>query len=276
MKKMSLFNRPIPRHPIFILSLLAGLTMSGCQEKDRGNAPQPVSQDALPKTFTSTLGESTKSLQYDSQERLIRSTVSTGTYKDQYEYYEYEAGAMRFGYVIPPKTEKTVITEYTLKDGLPVEANDGPKWVITNRKREFNYRFDAEKRLLGYEYEYRKQSNNELIEVVRVEYTWKDGNVVRRQRFNPTTNQVLQDLTYEYDLTHPNRLFSGFAIERPHFGVENPAGLYLPKCGLGVKNILVNVHTTGKPATRPYIYTFDEQNRVLSIQDGSYKLSFTY
>ncbi len=276
MKKMSIFNRLISTYLIFILFLFAGSTISGCREKNSNSDPQPVSQDALPKAFTSTLGESTKSLQYDAQGRLTRSTVSTGTYKDQYEYYEYEAGAMRFGYVIPPNTEKTVITEYTLKDGLPVEANDGPKWVITNRKREFNYRFDAEKRLLGYEYEYRKQSNNELIEAVRVEYTWKDGNIVRRRRFNPTTNLVLQDLTYEYDLTHSNRLFSGFAIERPHFGVENPAGLYLPKCGLGVKNILVNVHTTGKPATRAYIYTFDEQSRVLSIQDGSYKLSFTY
>jgi YD repeat-containing protein len=263
---------------IFQLSLVCLLyfCLSGCQEKSGDTSPQPANQDALPKTFTSTLGETTKTLQYDAQGRLIRSTVLTGTYKDQYNYYEYEAGAVRFGYGIPPSPEKTVILEYTLKDGLPVEANDGPKWVITNRYRYFNYRFDAEKRLLGYEYEYRQQSNNTLIGAVREEYTWKDGNVVRRQRFNPANNQVLQDLTYEYDLTRTNRLFSGFAIERPHFGVENPAGLYLPKCGLGVKNILVNVHTTGKPATRAYIYTFDDQNRVLSIQDGGYTLSFSY
>lgn len=261
------------------LPVVACLLLGACAGKNESPDPQPgqTAQDALPKTFTSSLQALTKAMEYDNQGRPLKQTTTTGTYKNQYDYWEYTDASVKVGYVIPPATQQTVMYEYTLKDGLPVERQSGPRWVISDKSRYFNYRFDAERHLLGYEYEFRRQSNNALVEAMRFEYTWQDGNMVRMKRFNTQTGQLEADVSYEYDLTKLNRLFSGFYVDRPLLSVENSA-IELPLTGTGVKNVLKRGYKTGGTPGKAYTYTFDAQDRITSITtpSGAYSLSLTY
>ncbi len=263
----------------FILPALLLYIVMSCSAEDQPDPDKGGSLSSPPKTLHRTDTDNTYRLDYDNEGRLIRTTITTGNYAGQYNYWDYSSGKIEHGYVIPPATKKTAMSVYNLKDGLVIEKSQGPEWVISGSSiRNFNHTYDIDRHLTSYEMEIRKLSNNTLESHYRYDLEWKDGNMVRLISFDKLNNKAAGDITCIYDLSHLNTLSYGSqAIGIYHTPIEPLFDLQFE--GKGTKNPIVSTHRTGgTPPTRPrWSYTYDDKGRITSITQGTYgTVTLTY
>ena len=214
-------------------------------------------------------------LEYDASGRVTK--INSGM-NGSYFAWRYEVNKIVGSFYSGTSKKLSEDDVYSLNaTGQLVEKN--APYLVTARGtfRHYNIIYDAEGHVLSYETE-TKSDGVKVSAGYRYEYTWQNGNVVRRKTFDRLQNSTLiNDRTLEYDLTKTNTLFPQALPNRFHFGGSDPnlnCGLLF---GKGNQNVVVKDFLTNTP-TRfiTYLYEFDAENRIKSISVSGDKFTITY
>lgn len=249
------------------------LFFSACDKSNGDPEPDPSASAASyqPKTITDWTGE-IFSVEYDAQGRI---TKSLDKVSGHYFAYRYEASRIVRSFYSASSNTETDNTVYVLDNNGSLKEYSF-KTTTGNTVRRFNYQYDAEGHVLGFESD-SKNAQGTVAYHFRNEFTWKDGNLVRSKQTDVLSNQLANDRTYEYDLARKNTLFPQKMSLRVTFGILDPNFNQNIITGKGNKNLLLKDIATANPSKfGSYSYEFDEQGRTTAIIHFGDKLKIEY
>lgn len=254
------------------MAAVLSVAIQGCDKKE--GTVTPGSEEAYrPETVTDWYGE-VHLLEYDADGRLVKS-LNKNT--NSYMAYRYEPGRIVRSYYSSTTQNETDDITYLLNSDGKLTEYISPISFSGGSSRRFNFSYDAEGHVLSYESEGKNASGNRTY-YNRHEFTWKDGNLVRsRQTDLLSNNNLLNDRTYEYDLSRINTLFPQSQPNRTTFGTNDPNFNLGFLAGKGPKNVVLKDKSTADPSKfGEYAYTFDGEGRISVISYFGDKITITY